>query len=247
MHFCNRGNGALRKPFFIQKRNAEDEFSFRKLCLDSDVNQYLTNPENIRLLWNICCIPDFQKIINDNHIALLKNIFLNLIKNDFFLPEDWIFNNVSKLEDYRGEIDELSNKIANIRTWTYISNQSNWLINQRYWQDKTRIIEDNLSDKLHEELTKSFIDKRASVLVKGLKQDIVLETKIIDEEKVMINHQYIGSLKGLKLELDLKVDTLDADIKSLKKAARQNVSPEIIKRIFIKFYFVLHMLFKQGN
>ena len=33
------------------------------------------------------------------------------------------------------------------------------------------------------------------------------------------------------MHLDLKVDALDADIKSLKKAARQNVSPEIIKRI----------------
>ena len=94
-------NSIIQNPsidLFIKKRNAEDEFSFRKLCLDSDVNQYLTNPENIRLLWNICCIPDFQKIINDNHIALLKNVFLTLIKNDFFLPEDWIYNNVSKLE-----------------------------------------------------------------------------------------------------------------------------------------------------
>ena len=47
----------------------------------------------------------------------------------------------------------------------------------------------------------------------------------------MINQQYIGQLKGLKLELDFKNDALDADIKSLKKAARQNVSPEIIRRI----------------
>ena len=47
----------------------------------------------------------------------------------------------------------------------------------------------------------------------------------------MINDQYIGILKGLKLQLDLKVDALDADIKSLKKAARQNVGPEIINRI----------------
>ena len=86
-------------------------------------------------------------------------------------------------------------------------------------------------DRLHEELTKTFIDKRASVLARGLKQDIMFETEIVNDEEVMINQQYIGRLKGLKLELDLKVDTLDADIKSLKKAARQNVGPEIIKRI----------------
>ena len=46
----------------------------------------------------------------------------------------------------------------------------------------------------------------------------------------MINGQYIGNLKGLKMQLDLKVDALDADIKSLKKAAKQNVGPEIINR-----------------
>ena len=89
----------------------------------------------------------------------------------------------------------------------------------------------NLSDRLHEELTKTFIDKRASVLAKGLKQDISFKTEIIDDKKVKINDQFIGNLNGLKLELDLKVDALDADIKSLKKASRQTVMPEILKRI----------------
>ena len=84
---------------------------------------------------------------------------------------------------------------------------------------------------MHEELTKSFIDKRASVLAKGLKQDITFDTKIVDDEKVMINNQFIGQLKGLRLELDYKIGALETDIKSLKKAARQNVAPEILNRI----------------
>jgi len=130
-----------------------------------------------------------------------------------------------------GNVDSLSNRIANVRTWAYVSNKANWVENQDYWIERTKNLEDKLSDRLHEELTKTFIDKRASVLAKGLKQDIVFNTEIINDEKVMINQQYIGHLKGLKLELDLKVDALDADIKSLKKAAKQNVSPEIIKRI----------------
>ena len=84
---------------------------------------------------------------------------------------------------------------------------------------------------MHEELTKSFIDERASVLARGLKQDIEFHTKIENEEKVLINNQYIGTLKALKLDLDLKSGALETDIKIFKKAARQNVSPEINKRI----------------
>ena len=130
-----------------------------------------------------------------------------------------------------GNVDSISNRIANVRTWSYVSNKSNWVENQDYWIERTKYLEDKLSDRLHEELTRSFIDKRASVLAKGLKQDISFETKILKDNSVIINDQFIGKLKGLKLELDFKIGALDSDIKSLKKAARQNVAPEIIRRI----------------
>ena len=138
---------------------------------------------------------------------------------------------LSMLDKIEGNVDSISNRISNVRTWSYVSNKSNWVENQDYWIERTKHLEDKLSDRLHDELTKTFIDKRASVLAKGLKQDIELKTKIVENEKVLINDQYIGNLRGLKLKLDLKVDALDTDIKSLKKAARQNVGPEIINRI----------------
>ena len=56
-------------------------------------------------------------------------------------------------------------------------------------------------------------------------------TQILENEKVMINNQFIGQLKALKLELDLKIGALDTDIKSLKKAARKTVGPENLNRI----------------
>ena len=138
---------------------------------------------------------------------------------------------LSLLDKSEGNVDSISHRIANVRTWAYVANKSNWVENQDYWIERTKYIEDKLSDRLHEELTKSFIDERASVLARGLKQDISFKTKIENNEKVLINDQYIGILKGLKLELDFKIGALDTDIKSLKKAARQNVGPEILKRI----------------
>ena len=42
--------------------------------------------------------------------------------------------------------------------------------NSDYWVQLTKNIEDKLSDKLHDELTKSFIDKKISILSRSLKQ-----------------------------------------------------------------------------
>ena len=131
------------------------------------------------------------------------------------------------------EITLLSNRIANVRTWSYVSNKNNWVENQNYWIEKTKLLEDRLSDRLHEELTRTFIDKRASVLARGLKQDMAFDTKILENNDVMIDGQFIGKINGLKLELDLKKGALETDIKSLKKAARQTVGPELEKRIQI--------------
>ena len=134
-----------------------------------------------------------------------------------------------KLDKLEGNVDSLSNRIANVRTWSYVSNKNNWVENQKYWIEKTKLLEDKLSDRLHEELTKTFIDKRASVLARGLKQDMEFNTKILDNNNVMIDDQFIGKINGLKLELDLKKGTLETDIKSLKKAARQTIGPELKK------------------
>ena len=111
---------------------------------------------------------------------------------------------LSMLDKLDGNVDSISNRISNVRTWSYVSNKSNWVENQDYWIERTKNLEDKLSDRLHDELTKTFIDKRASVLAKGLKQDIELKTEIIEKEKVLINGQYIGILKGLKLAIRFK-------------------------------------------
>jgi len=136
-----------------------------------------------------------------------------------------------KLDKLEGNVDSLSNRIANVRTWSYVSNKINWVESPNYWIEKTKLLEDRLSDRLHEELTKTFIDKRASVLARGLKQNMEFKTEIMEDDKVIIDEQFIGDLKGLRFEMDLKVGALETDIKSLKKAARQTVGPELQKRI----------------
>ncbi len=140
---------------------------------------------------------------------------------------------LSNLDNYEGNIDSLANRISYVRTWSYVSNKSNWVENSDYWKAKTKDIEDKLSEKLHEELSKSFVDKRISILSKGLKQDIELKTKILEDNKIFINDHYIGKIQGLKIDLDYSQTNLETDIKSLKKAARNGAQMELKKRIDI--------------
>ncbi|MFM7979017.1 MAG: helicase, partial [Candidatus Fonsibacter sp.] len=106
-----------------------------------------------------------------------------------------------------------------------------WVENNDYWISKTKDIEDKLSLKLHEELSKSFIDRRMSALSRNLKQESVLEASIGQNNEVVIDNQFIGTLKGLKLNLDFSGSMLQTDIKSIKKAARIGVLKEVKKRI----------------
>ena len=135
------------------------------------------------------------------------------------------------LEKEHGNIDVLSHRISNVRTWSYVANKKNWVENSDYWVQLTKGIEDKLSDKLHQELTNSFIDKKISLLSRSLKQDLVLDTKIDAKNKILINGQLIGELKGLKFEIALTSKTLDTDIKSIRKAARKGVGEELEKRV----------------
>ena len=184
-------------------------------------------------MWECCQIPDFVKKTYGNHYEVIGNVFKYLSGKTGKITDDFMRLQLIKLDKLEGNVDSLSNRIANVRTWSYVSNKNNWVENQNYWIEKTKQLEDKLSDRLHEELTKTFIDKRASVLVRGLKQDMSFDTKILENNKVMIDNQFIGKINGLKLELHLTKGAFETDIKSLKKAARQAVGPELEKRIQI--------------
>ena len=209
----------------------EDEKVLKTILKDTESLNIFSNERELRLLWECCQIPDFAKKTYGNHLEIVGKVFNFLREKPGKITNLYMKEQLSHLDKLDGNVDSISNRIANVRTWSYISNKVHWVENQDYWIERTKNLEDRLSDRLHEELTKSFIDKRASVLAKGLKQDISFDTNILSDQRVMINNQYIGQLKGLKLELDYKIGALDTDIKSLKKAARQNVGPEILNRI----------------
>jgi len=209
----------------------EDEKALKFFLQDKNFEQIKFDNIKLNLLWECCQIPDFVKKTYGNHYEVIANVFKYLNSEKGKITDDFMRLQLMKLDKLEGNVDSLSNRIANVRTWSYVSNKNNWIENQEYWIEKTKLLEDKLSDRLHEELTKTFIDKRASVLARGLKQDMEFDTKILENNNVMIDNQFIGKINGLKLQLDLKKGALETDIKSLKKAARQTIGPELQKRI----------------
>ena len=186
---------------------------------------------NLELLWECCQIPDFEKKAYGQHLNIVDKVFKYLSTRKKKIPNDYMKQQLKGLEREHGNIDVLSNRISNVRTWSYVANKKNWVENSDYWVQQTKNIEDKLSDKLHDELTKSFIDKKISVLSRSLKQDLILDTKIDEENKLIIDGHFIGKLQGLKLSIALSSKSLDTDIKSIKKAARKAIKEELDKRV----------------
>ena len=224
---------SVRPPQANLQRNKDliDETTFRFLVSEKSNLNFNNHQHFVKLLWECCQIPDFTKSSYNEHTDIIYKVFSFLSSDKGKITNDWMKQQLVNLNNYEGNIDSLANRISYIRTWSYVSNKSNWVENADYWIAKTKEIEDRLSEKLHEELSKSFVDKRISVLSRGLKQDIELNTKIIDTNKIYINEHYIGKINGLKIELDYSSTNLDTDIKSLKKAARSGAQQELKNRI----------------
>ncbi|MSP06262.1 MAG: helicase [Candidatus Fonsibacter sp.] len=227
-------NSLDQKPYdysLLRNKDLLDENVLKTLIIKNNKIKTDYKNNNLSTLWECCQIPDFTKSSYNEHIDIIRKVFEFLSSDKGKISNEWMRAQLTGLDNESGNIDTIANRISHVRTWAYVSYKKNWVENSDYWIAKTKDIEDKLSVKLHEELSKSFIDRRISILSKHLKQDAKLETKISDKDEVIIDKQFIGTIKGLKLNLDFSSTALQTDIKSIKKAARQGVIEELRKRI----------------
>ena len=217
------------KRNLLRTNDSLDE-SVLRFFLTKGMNNIIYH-KNLELLWECCQIPDFEKKAYGQHINVIDKVFQFLSTRKNRIPSTFMKEQLKGLERDHGNVDLLSHRLSNVRTWSYVANKKNWVENSDYWVQLTKSIEDKLSDKLHDELTKSFIDKKISILSRSLKQDLVLNTKINKENQIHIDGQLIGELKGLKFLIEITSKTLDTDIKSIRKAARKGVEEELVKRV----------------
>ena len=213
--------------FMRKKVGALDAICLTHLSQIDTIKAKIENEENLSLLWNICQIPDFSNTLSGMHFNLLEKTF-ELLLSKGKLDNEWIKSQITRLDRYDGEIDTLLNRIANVRTWTFITNRSNWLDETEYWQDQAKTIEDKLSDELHERLTQRFVDKKIVVLNKTLKEFNNLEAIVRIDGKVFVEGEEVGTLKGFDFIPTLSDGENAAPILS---AARKTLPKEISRRV----------------
>ncbi|MGE0340596.1 MAG: helicase-related protein, partial [Xanthobacteraceae bacterium] len=186
-----REEGLTRAPV------ADDLQILERATRDSDVRSMARTPEAIRRLWQVCQIPDYRKVSPAAHSELVFTLY-GFLMREGTIPADWIAEQVALADRPEGDIDTLSNRIAQVRTWTFAANRSDWLRDPEHWQGITRAVEDRLSDALHERLTQRFVDRRTSVLMRRLRENTRLETEIKESGEVIVEGHVIGRLQGFE-------------------------------------------------
>ncbi|MFS8045121.1 helicase-related protein [Rhizobium sp. BR 314] len=176
---------------------AVDQQALEYLSRDLEIVDLANNPARVEKLWEACALPDYRRITPAQHADLIATLFSDLVRYGT-VKEDFLAEQVHRADRTDGEIDTLSARIAQIRTWTYVSNRPGWLADPTHWQEKTREIEDRLSDALHERLTKRFVDRRTSVLMKRLRENAMLEAEISVNGDVFVEGHHVGQLTGFR-------------------------------------------------
>lgn len=216
-------------PGLVRPPPAEDQLILEVLAADSLVEDRAKGKERVRLLWDICQVPDFRKLRTDTHARLLLQAFSYLSEGACVLSEDWVASQVARIDRCDGDIHAVMDRIAAIRVWTYLANRPGWVENAAHWQGETRDVEDRLSDALHGKLIQQFIDSRTTHLVKKLKGTDRMAATVTEGGRVEVDGHYIGDLDGMVFQAE--VTGLKAADRAIANSANSVLVPELTKRV----------------
>src|SRR5450631_1026604 len=216
-----REEGLTRAP------TAEDILVLEHAARDEDVRGMAHNKAAIARLWDACQVPDYRKIAPATHAEMVVTLYSFLMREGN-IPTDWFAQQLAQSDRTDGDIDTLSNRIAHVRTWTYVANRPDWLADPEHWQGVARAAEDKLSDALHERLAERFVDRRTSVLMRRLRENTMLETEIGKTGEVTVEGHVIGRLEGFMFAP--AASAAGSEAKALNAAAQKVLAGEIETR-----------------
>ena len=206
---------------------AEDLRVLDHAARDADVRDMAHGAAAVERLWDACQIPDYRRLAPAAHAELVTTLYGFLMQKGR-IPDAWFGAQVELADRADGDIDTLSGRIAQIRTWTFVANRPDWLADPEHWQGITREVENKLSDALHERLTERFVDRRTSVLMRRLRENSVLTTEIGKTGEVIVEGHVIGRLDGFTFAPEAA--EAGSDAKALQATALKALAGEIDAR-----------------
>ena len=206
---------------------AEDMRVLDHAARDVEVRDIAHGKAAVERLWEACQVPDYRKLSPAAHAELVTTLYGFLMRKGC-IPDSWFAAQVDQADRIDGDIDTLSARIAQIRTWTFVANRPDWLKDPERWQGIAREVENKLSDALHERLTERFVDRRTSVLMRRLRENTSLNTEIGKTGEVIVEGHVIGRLDGFTFAPDAA--EAGSDAKALQAAAQAVLAGEINAR-----------------
>src|SRR4029079_15715665 len=212
------------EPGLTRAPIAEDILVLEHAARDDEIRAMASSRAAVERLWEVCQVPDYRKIAPATHAELVVTLYGFLMRGGK-IHVDWFSAQVDKADRPDGDIDTLSNRIAHVRTWTFVANRPDWLADPEHWQAVARSVEDKLSDAMHERLIERFVDRRTSVLMQRLRENTTLETEIKKTGEVVVEGHEIGRRDGFTFVAD--ASAAGSEAKTLQGAARSALAGEI--------------------
>ena len=209
-------------------RMVDDVIALENVCKDPGFRDLVQGPAAVALLWEMCQIPDYRRISAASHAELVATLYRFVMSEEGKIPADWFAHQVALADRTDGDLDTLSNRLAQIRTWTFVSHHARWLDDLEHWQGCTRAIEDTLSDALHERLTQRFVDRRTSVLMRRLRDKEEMAAEIGADGQILVENHYVGRLDGFRFTPEGASEDLHG--RAARHAAAKVLAGELAER-----------------
>ena len=208
---------------------ATDLAVLKRLAEEHWVRDRTKRPAMVARLWAAAGVPDFAKSGLDPHARFVSRLFGHLSEGNGHIPHQWFADEIARLDSVAGDVETLAGRIAAIRSWAYIANRPDWLAEPMHWADRTRAIEERLSDALHASLTQRFVDKRTTALIRQLGVDAATLPVVIGAEgDVLVEDHAIGRLDGFRFTV--AADARGAEKRMLLAAAEKRLASERARR-----------------
>ncbi len=214
----------------VRGNEATDVQTLAALCMDKDIARNATGRAAVKLLWDVCQIPDFRKLATDAHVKLCGKIFTHLRAAEK-LPQDWVRSEIEALDRLEGDIDTLMQRLTDVRVWAYITARADWMADAETWAMRARAVEDRISDTLHVKLMARFVDKRTAHLTRRLDEAAPeeLQAVVANNGTVLVEGHEVGRIEGFLFHPD--PSTQGQEQKILLRAARRALAQEMPRRI----------------